>query len=395
MTAMEKNNKTLNVPHLRFPEFSGEWEKCTIGDFGNVITGNTPPTAEDENYDNGTHLWASPADLGTTKYIESTQTLLSDRGFEKSRSFPANSILVTCIGSTIGKMGMSKTEMASNQQINTIVPVQHDANFVYYAVQSRFPRYLSSIAVQAVPILSKSSFEKLTNYTTARKEQIKIGNLLSLIDERIDTQKKIIEKYESLIRGISNKLLYEFEGASVRLGDILIERSERAQINNQHEVLSSTVKGIFSQREYFSKDIASENNVGYKIIRLHDVVLSPQNLWMGNINYNDKFDIGIVSPSYKIFSIAEGYDKRFVSALLKTHRALYNYMQVSEQGASVVRRNLNMEAFEQLTFKIPPYTTQCEIGRILDSMQKRLGIAISTQSCLEQQKQWLLRSLFI
>ena len=203
------------------------------------------------------------------------------------------------------------------------------------------------------------------------------------------------KEYISLIRGISNKLLYADNGIPVRLGDILLERSERTKVNNQHEVLSSTVKGIFSQREYFSKDIASENNVGYKIIRLHDVVLSPQNLWMGNINYNDKFDIGIVSPSYKIFSIAEGYDKRFVSALLKTHRALYNYMQVSEQGASVVRRNLNMEAFEQLTFKIPTYTTQCEIGRILDSMHKRLGIAISTQRCLEQQKQWLLRSLFI
>ena len=203
---------------MRFPEFSGEWEKCTIGDFGNVITGNTPPTAEDENYDNGTHLWASPADLGTTKYIESTQTLLSDRGFEKSRSFPANSILVTCIGSTIGKMGMSKTEMASNQQINTIVPVQHDANFVYYAVQSRFPRYLSSIAVQAVPILSKSSFEKLTNYTTARKEQIKIGNLLSLIDERIDTQKKIIEDLKRLKDAICN--LNFTSGSSLTLGDI-------------------------------------------------------------------------------------------------------------------------------------------------------------------------------
>ena len=196
---------------MRFPEFSGEWERCTLGDFGNVITGNTPPTAEYENFDNGTHLWASPADLGTTKYIESTQTLLSDRGFEKSRSFPANSILVTCIGSTIGKMGMSKTEMASNQQINTIVPVQHDANFVYYAVQSRFPRYLSSIAVQAVPILSKSSFEKLTNYTTARKEQIKIGNLLSLIDERIDTQKKIIEDLKKLKDAIRTKLFTSLE----------------------------------------------------------------------------------------------------------------------------------------------------------------------------------------
>ena len=392
---MEKKDKTLNVQNLRFPEFSGEGERCTLGDFGNVITGNTPPTAEYENFDNGTHLWASPADLGTTKYIESTQTLLSDRGFEKSRSFPANSILVTCIGSTIGKMGMSKTEMASNQQINTIVPVQHDANFVYYAVQSRFPRYLSSIAVQAVPILSKSSFEKLTNYTTARKEQIKIGNLLSLIDERIDTQKKIIEKYDSLIRGISNTLLYADNGIPVRLGDLLIERSERTKVNNQHEVLSSTVKGIFSQREYFSKEIASENNVGYKIIHLHDVVLSPQNLWMGNINYNDKYDIGIVSPSYKIFSIAEDYDKRFVSALLKTHRALYNYMLVSEQGASVVRRNLNMEAFEQLVLKMPPIDKQREVGNAISALQSCLELAVRVKTAYEKQKQWLLTAMFI
>ena len=142
-------------------------------------------------------------------------------------------------------------------------------------------------------------------------------------------------------------------------------------MNNQHEILSSTVKGIFSQREYFSKDIASENNVGYKIIRLHDVVLSPQNLWMGNINYNDKFDIGIVSPSYKIYSIADGYDKKYVATLLKTHRALYNYMLVSEQGASVVRRNLNTEAFEQLVFKMPPLNKQREIGYVISLLNYR------------------------
>ena len=160
-------------------------------------------------------------------------------------------------------------------------------------------------------------------------------------------------------------------------------------------MLSSTVKGIFSQREYFSKDIASENNVGYKIIRLHDVVLSPQNLWMGNINYNDKFDIGIVSPSYKIFSIADGYDKRFVAGLLKTHRALYNYMQVSEQGASIVRRNLNMEAFEQLVFKMPPLCKQQKIGNAISVLSSRSGIANRIKLDLELQKDWLLREMFI
>ena len=166
-------------------------------------------------------------------------------------------------------------------------------------------------------------------------------------------------------------------------------------MNNQHEVLSSTVNGLFSQREYFSKDIASENNIGYKIIRLHDIVLSPQNLWMGNINYNDKFDVGIVSPSYKVLSITDNYDKMYIAALLKTHRALYDYMLVSEQGASIVRRNLNFEAFEQLVFKIPSITTQRKIGNIISSLKSRLEIENIIKVTYQLQKQYLLRQMFI
>ena len=243
--------------------------------------------------------------------------------------------------------------------------------------------------------VSTKAMEMFSVNTPSLKEQKKIGVLMALLDERIATQNKIIDKLQSLIKGISNRLLYETEGKPVCIGDILLERSERTRTNNQHEVLSSTVKGIFSQREYFSKDIASENNVGYKIIRLHDIVLSPQNLWMGNINYNDKFDIGIVSPSYKIFSIAECYDKRFIAALLKTHRALYNYMLVSEQGASIVRRNLNMEAFSQLVFKIPSLVKQREIGYAISLLKFRLETANNIIRAYTSQKQHLLRQMFI
>ena len=228
-----------------------------------------------------------------------------------------------------------------------------------------------------------------------KKEQAKIAKLLMFLDERIATQNKIIERYESLIRGLNNTLQYDTGGKSVCLGDILLERSERSRTNNQHEVLSSTVKGIFSQREYFSKDIASENNAGYKIIRLHDVVLSPQNLWMGNINYNEIFEIGIVSPSYKVFSIADGYDNQFVAAMLKTHRALYSYMMVSEQGASIVRRNLNMEAFSQLVFKIPSLDKQREIGCAISLLKSQLKTANKLIKAYTSQKQYLLRQMFI
>lgn len=178
---------------MRFPEFHGEWEKCRIGDYGKVVTGNTPPTKDVENYIDGQYLWASPADLGTIKSITETNTKLSSKGFAKTRILPKGSVLVTCIGSTIGKMGMAMKEMATNQQINSVVVNEDNNNeFVYYAIQSAFPRYLSSIAVQAVPIVSKSAFEQLSNKRPCLQEQEKIGSLFALLDERIATQSSLL-----------------------------------------------------------------------------------------------------------------------------------------------------------------------------------------------------------
>ena len=390
MTAMEKNNKTLNVPHLRFPEFSGEWEKYKLDEIatiskerigvGMLSSSNYISTENMKSNFGGVDLTASLPVSGNVMKFQQGDTLLSN-----IRPYLKKIWQARFDGGCSADILVFRSNKLCNQ------------DFLYYTLANeKFISYAMSGAKGVkMPRGDKEQILKYELHLPTATEQNKITSLLSLLDQRIETQKKVIEKYESLIRGISNKLLYEFEGASVRLGDILIERSERTQINNQHEVLSSTVKGIFSQREYFSKDIASENNVGYKIIRLHDVVLSPQNLWMGNINYNDKFDVGIVSPSYKIFSIADGYDKRFVAGLLKTHRALYNYMQVSEQGASIVRRNLNMEAFEQLVFKMPPLCKQQKIGNAISVLNLRLGIANRIKLDLELQKDWLLREMFI
>ena len=272
----------------------------------------------------------------------------------------------------------------------------YDGAFMSYQLNGRRKYDIAKVA-QGVSVvhLYGEHLKGVKTINPCLEEQKKITKLLSLLDERIATQNKIIDKLQTLIRGISNKLLNTDYGKKTRLGDILNECSERTKVNNQYEVLSSTVNGLFSQREYFSKDIASENNIGYKILRLHDVVLSPQNLWMGNINYNDKFEIGIVSPSYKIFSIVDGYDKKYVSALLKTHRALYNYSLVSEQGASVVRRNLNSEAFEQLTFIIPPIANQRAIGYTISLLRYRLEIENMLKVTYLSQKQYLLRQMFI
>ena len=279
--ADNKDKKVLNAPHLRFPEFRGEWEKWSIQDYGEVVTGNTPPTSHAEYYENGSYLWASPADLGINKNITETKTKLSLSGFKKTRNIPKGSVLVTCIGSTIGKMGMATETMSSNQQINSIVVNdKSNSDFVYYAICRAFPRYLSEVSVQAVPILSKSNFEKLPNYTTCRDEQDKIGYFLNLLDERIATQNKIIEKLQSLIKGLSQQLLSsENDWILYRLDDL-------AQIKSGYSGTQVSYQTPYkvSRIETISKHCIDIQRIGYVECIPESYRLNVGNILFSNIN---------------------------------------------------------------------------------------------------------------
>ena len=370
--ADNKENKVLNVPALRFPEFTEEWNYESLDTIApNITSGRSKPSLGEYN------LYGSTGIIGKTATAD----------------YSGDMLLVARVGANAGSLQLVNDSCGITDNTLIIKPCKLSSHYLYFYLQHYNLNRL--VFGSGQPLITAGMLKKVRIPFGNQLEQKKIENFLCCIDERITTQNKIIEKLETLIKGICNKSLYTVNGTAIQLGDILIERRERTVINNQYEVLSSTVKGVFSQREYFSKDIASENNVGYKIIRLHDVVLSPQNLWMGNVNYNDNFEVGIVSPSYKVFSIAENLDKRYIATLLKTHRALYNYMLVSEQGASIVRRNLNMEAFEQITFKIPPLSKQEKIGNAISILQARITSAIRIKTAYEAQKQWLLTQMFI
>ena len=389
--ATDNKNKVLNVPHLRFPEFGGEWRKYKLAEICSFFSGGTPSSSKKEYYD-GNIPFIRSGEL----HMDKTELFITEVGLDNSAAkiVDVGDLLLALYGATSGDIAISQIKGAINQAILCIRTTQNK-KFIESVWKKHVEKLLQTYLQGGQGNLSADIVKNISFYFAESNEQIKLAKFITLLDERIATQNKIIEKLQSLIKGLNNTLQYDTGGKSVCLGDILLERSERSQTNNQHEVLSSTVKGIFSQREYFSKDIASENNVGYKIIRLHDVVLSPQNLWMGNINYNDRFEIGIVSPSYKVFSIADGYDNQFVAAMLKTHRALYSYMMVSEQGASIVRRNLNMEAFSQLVFKIPSLDKQREIGYAISLLKSQLKTANKIIKAYTSQKQYLLRQMFI
>ena len=390
-----------NVPRLRFPEFSGEWVKVSLLEICERVTRKNKnnrsklPLTISAQYglvDQITFFNKVVASADMSNYY-----LLKKGEFAYNKSYSSD-----YPWGAIKRLDRYDEGALSSLYICFNIRKCTDSDFaVQYFESPKWYREVSNIAGEGARNhgllnIAVGDFFNTKHYLPSSiDEQKKIAKLLLLLDQRIATQNKIIEQLQSLIKGICNNLLYADKGKSIRLGDIFIERKEKSIINNQYEILSSTVKGVFSQRDYFSKDIASENNIGYKIIRLNDIVLSPQNLWMGNINFNDKYEIGIVSPSYKIFAIKEDFNKIYIANLLKTHRALYNYMQVSEQGASIVRRNLNLEAFEQLSFKIPDYQEQCRIARILISTQQKIQLETSLLNKYEEQKKFLLSNMFI
>ena len=226
-------------------------------------------------------------------------------------------------------------------------------------------------------------------------EQEKVSNLLELLNKKIELQQKKIEALKIYKKGLIQKYFESKSGKKIKISEILEEVINKTTENNQYEVISSTKDGLFLQSEYFNRSIASDNNIGYKILKKNQIVLSPQNLWMGNINYNNKYEIGMVSPSYKIFNINKKFDKDYISNLLKTNKAIYYYTINSEQGASIVRRNLNMESFYEINFVIPDIAEQNKKGKIINEISQKIEKEEKKYQKLDKLKKGLLQKMFI
>lgn len=388
-----KGSKNLNVPHLRFPEFSGEWKKCIIQDYGEVITGNTPPTNNAEYYNNGSYLWASPADLGTGKKINDTKTKLSESGFKKTRIIPKGSILVTCIGSTIGKIGMAVETMSSNQQINSIIVNEKSNNdFVYYAISRAFPRYLSEVGVQAVPILSKSNFEKLPNYTTSIEEQDKTGYFLNLLDERIATQNKIIEDLKKLKCAIIEKLYSKIQGKEYSYGQLFDVVNERNKQMEYYNILSASQEKGMVNRDDLNLDIQFErSNINtYKIVGKGDYVIHLRS-FQGGFAFSDK--LGVCSPAYTILRPNSLLEYSYLSYYFTSQRFIKSLIIVTygiRDG-----RSINVEEWLNMKVVIPSKEHQLHTLNVLKRIDDKVENEEKYATCLSNQKQYLLRQMFI
>ena len=173
-----------------------------------------------------------------------------------------------------------------------------------------------------------------------------------------------------------------------KLGDLLKEFSIKSTIENEYKVLSSTNSGM----EFREGRVSGTSNLGYKIIKNGDLVLSPQNLWLGNININN-LGKGLVSPSYKTFELIN-IDSSFINPQLRTQKMLEEYKNSSTQGASVVRRNLEIDSFYQIKIFVPTISEQEKIGSFFKQLDDTIVLHQRKLDLLKEQEKGYLQKMF-
>jgi type I restriction enzyme S subunit len=146
--------------------------------------------------------------MGRFKYVLKTAKMLSNQGYERTRRIPAESTLFVCIGSTIGKVGIASKELATNQQINAIIPhCQVDSQYLYYAVSTLSSFVREQAGAQAVPLVNKSEFSAFEIFLPLLGEQRRIASILQDADNVVASLERLIAKKQAIKQGIMQQFL--------------------------------------------------------------------------------------------------------------------------------------------------------------------------------------------
>ncbi|EZT81237.1 hypothetical protein U959_02540 [Staphylococcus aureus 88088-1] len=409
-------NEVKKVPELRFPEFDGEWEGIYLNKLGMFKKNYTFSRA---NEGDGTlrHIHYGDIHSKFKSKIEKIELLPSiSIDLEDPQLVQNNDLIFADASEDYNDLGKTILMKVNNGNViaglhtHLFSPNNNlNSEFLLYFTQTKV--YRKFIKRQGVGIsvlgISKKNLDKLLVSLPKYNEQKKIGEFFSKLDRQIELEEQKLAKLEEQKKGymqkiFSQELRFKDENGNdypnweiEKLGDLINEVNERTISNNQYELLSSTKNGLLSQEEYFKKQIGSKDSTGYKILRLNQLVLSPQNLWLGNINFNQRFDIGIVSPSYRIYNLSHHFDINFAKYLLKSPRYIYEYAQASEQGASVVRRNLNLDLFYSIIISLPSIKEQRKIGSFLNKLDKLIEKQSDKIELLKERKKGFLQKMFV
>ena len=398
-TTIDNEQKTLNVPNLRFPEFEGEWVVSRLSEYL-----NENKERNKKGLFNKTDVLSVSGDFGIVNQID-----LLGRSFAGASVLPYHVVRLGNIVYTKSPLkeypyGIVKTNTGKVGIVSTlyaVYSVNDNANnkFIeyYFSLANRANRYFKPIVrIGAKHDMKIGNQEVLTNQVIfpTVKEQEKIADFLSLLDERISTQNKIIEDLKKLKSAIIEIEYSSRTKTSSHIGDFIVQTSKRNKDNAIQTVLSiSNRQGFIKQSEQFeNRYVASNDTSNYKIVERHDFAFNPARINVGSIARLITFEKGIVSPMYICFrtkgcATPEYLDYFFESKLFFT--------EIQKRLEGSVRQCLSYEGLCNIPFLLVAIEVQQRIGKQLSALVQKIKLETEFLEILHKQKQYLLRQMFI
>ena len=401
MATYKEQNK-LNVPHLRFPEFHGEWEKCKLGD---IATG----------FDYGMNAPAKVFD-GVNKYIRITDideasstyndsdTVSPDGTLTDTYLVNERDILLARTGASTGKSYLYKKTDGklyfAGFLIRANVP-EHNPYFVFSQLHThRYWKWVSIMSVRSgQPGINSQEYSSFPIYTTSIQEERKISKLLRLIDERIATQSKLIEKLESLIKGI-NQRVFMNNGINYKLGEISEIRSGYSgnQLLSKKGLKVSRIETISGHKvnlERVGYVAPFESSENYKL-QVGDILFSNINSveYIGNTAFIDKdYDLYHGMNLLRLTPNNMVVIPFYLYLLLNTNRMLNRFKTVCNKAVS--QASINQTELGKTVVQIPDINAQKQICELYQALYDKLESEKYANSLFQKQKQYLLRQMFI
>ena len=404
-----------NVPNLRFPEFQGEWEKCTFDKIAQYKKGPFGSALKKDIF--------VPQSKDTIKVYEQQNAIKKDwtlsryyitKGYFNShmKQFVAKAgdLIVSCAG-TIGEiyeLPQDAEEGVFNQALMRVQVNDEAVNkeifiTVFSSMIDKFSKiYSNGSAIKNIPPFA--DLKKTQVFLPCKEEQKKIAKLLALLDERIATQNKIIDKLQSLIKGL-NDFLYTQYGGEVLTSFAELSTSYSGLSGKSAQDFGSG-KPFITYLNVYSNNVIKENDFQYvaikddekqNVVKYGDVLFTlssetPEEVGVGSVYlgkekvYLNSFCFGIHITNTEV--AFPPYLSYYVS-LTAFRKFIYPYAQGS------TRFNLCKADFEKASIKLPTLADQKRIYSILSHIDNKIITERQMLDLYNSQKQYLLRQMFI
>ncbi|WP_262503438.1 restriction endonuclease subunit S [Pseudarcicella hirudinis] len=385
-----------NVPNLRFKGFEEEWESKRLGEVCEINPKNESLSnlfiyIDLESVANGRLLKEDYIYKDEAPSRAQRVLVRNDILFQMVRPYQKNNLFFDKEGEYVASTGYA--QIRTNQNSQFIFQHLHNQKFV--------DKVIERCTGTSYPAINSTDLGNIQIHYPNLGEQQKIASFLSLIDERITTQNKIIEQLETLIKGLCQELFNEKKNSSWSkhyLKDIIIERKELNKASySVHSV--SVSKGVINQIEYLGRAFASKDTSNYNVVHYGDIVYtkSPTGEFpYGIIKQSFIKEMVAVSPLYGVYKPKSFYLANILHYYFSNPVNTNNYLHSLIQKGAKNTINITNQNFLNKEIYLPSDENQIKtISLLLNSIAQKSSTEQGVLNKLIQQKKFLLQNLFV